>query len=118
LRRFVICVDLNDLDQEYTNEELKWLEFPILLIYWYLAGHIPIAKLDDCLCAGWVKVSGEIYQCPMDAQIDRSLRKILNPVEMKQLKYICLDTDYPHDFWSISPERLLEHIPSLNFCRV
>ena len=32
-KRFVICIDINDFDHDSTSQDLKWLEFPTLLIF-------------------------------------------------------------------------------------
>ena len=114
-KRFVICVDINDLDGDYQWSELKWLEFPILLLFWYLAGLLPIQNLDDCLSAGWVSTKGDIYQSFLPAQIEQELRKKLNPVEVNNLKLISCIIEEEHDFFSIESAMLLEHIDNLNY---
>jgi len=115
-KRFVICVDINDLDTSQDWGQLKWLEFPILLLFWYLAGLIPISKFDDCLCAGWISSSGEIYQKEQPKELTRLLREKLNPVEMKSLKYITMaETEESSPLWTIDSHLLLEHIPNLKF---
>ena len=43
LRRFVICLeDLEGLNSPKDKEKLKWLEFPLLILFWRLGGVLPI----------------------------------------------------------------------------
>lgn len=114
-KRFVICVDLNDLEFELPQGELKWIEFPILLMFWYLAGFIPIKKLEDCICSGWIDTRGDIYQTFTPTELEPLFRKKVNPVIFKSLKLISSIDDQEHDLWSIDASMLLEHIENLNF---
>mgnify|MGYP003999343929 CR=1 FL=1 len=60
LKRFVICLD--NCTQEATLENIQWLEFPLLIMYWSLAGKIPIHCLSDCLTIGKVDLEGRVHQ--------------------------------------------------------
>ena len=114
LRRFVVCVDLNELKDQHVHS-LKWLEFPLLLVYWYLCGLIPISKLDDCLCSGWLKTNGEIFHM----QTPENLRSLMNQEfesgEKENLKLVGIEGAQMDDFYSIDTNLLLEHIPELKF---
>lgn len=58
LRRYVLCVE-NALDDEKFNEdELRHLEFPLLLLYWSLAGVVQIGNLSDCFASGRIDPHG------------------------------------------------------------
>lgn len=114
-KRFVICVDLNDLEFDLPQAELKWIEFPILLMFWYLAGLIPIKKLDDCICAGWVDTRGDIFQSFAPVMLKQMMRKKVNPVVLNSLKLITSVSNEEHGLWSIDTSMLLEHIDQLNF---
>ena len=115
LRRFVICVDLSDLEDAPEWQELKWLEFPILLLYWQLAGLLPIAKLDDCLCNGTILANGDICQRMLPENMDKALRQKMNPLEVKGMKVILSNELEGNQFWRIDAKLLLQHIPQLNF---
>lgn len=114
-KRFVICVDINDLDGDIPWCELKWLEFPILLAFWHLASLLPIRKLDDCLCAGWISSKGDIFQSNSPAKLRYELLKKLSPVEVMDLKLITFIEDYEGDFYAIDSAMLFEHITNINF---
>lgn len=112
-KRFVLCVDVNDLDKKLGVEELKWLEFPILLLFWHLAKILPIQKLDDCICEGWINTNGEIYQKEIPKMLKDTLAIKMNPMQLKSLKLIT--TLQEDEFWSIDSSMLLEHIENINF---
>ncbi|OUR93482.1 hypothetical protein A9Q84_18590 [Halobacteriovorax marinus] len=56
LKRYVICVE--EEDKILKKEELKWLELPILILYWNMANALSISSLDNCLCGGQVSIDG------------------------------------------------------------
>jgi hypothetical protein len=49
---------LGDLE----SASVKWLEYPLLLHYWFLAGLLPISKLDNCLAVGSLNPSGVVEE--------------------------------------------------------
>lgn len=57
LNRFVLCVEGSD---GFDRGELDYLELPMLLAFWSMAGFIPIKKLENCFCSGRVGLEGEI----------------------------------------------------------
>lgn len=114
LRRFVICLDLNELNVQST-QNLKWLEFPLLLTYWYLSGLIPIGKLDNCIASGWLKTNGEIFQMELPSSFKDAFREAFNPIEQKSMKLISFYNENGGALDIIDSSLLLEHIPNLNF---
>lgn len=68
LKRFVLNVELTDDLGDLESSSVKWLEYPLLLHYWYLAGLLPISKLDNCLAIGSLTPSGEVEE-PIDAAV-------------------------------------------------
>jgi len=65
LRRYVICIE-SGKDQLPDAENYRWLELPILLLFWALAKQIPISKLDDCFSCGKVSTGGKITAIPQN----------------------------------------------------
>ena len=114
LRRYVLCVDVNEI-QNSEPESLKWLEFPMLLLYWHMAGLVPISKLSDCLCSGWFKANGEIIQMMLGADFARLVEKQFVAEEATDLKLIDQPTRDENPFWLIESRLLLEHIEGLRF---
>lgn len=62
LKRFVLNVDMTDDLGDLESSSVKWLEYPLLLHYWYLAGLLPITKLDNCLAVGSLSPSGVVEE--------------------------------------------------------
>jgi hypothetical protein len=57
LNRFVLCIEGSD---GFEKAELEYLELPLLLAFWSMAGLIPIKRLENCFCSGRVGLEGEI----------------------------------------------------------
>lgn len=68
LKRFVLNVDITDDLGDLESSSVKWLEYPLLLHYWFLAGLLPISKLDNCLAIGSLTPSGEVME-PIDNMV-------------------------------------------------
>ena len=62
IRRYVLCVE--DFCSE--SKESRWLELPLLILYWKLAGILPIKKLENCFCGGKISVTGGVQVIPLD----------------------------------------------------
>ncbi len=62
LKRFVLNVELSDDLGDLETGSVKWLEYPLLLHYWFLAGLLPISKLDNCLAVGSLTPSGLVEE--------------------------------------------------------
>jgi len=113
-KRFVICVEMNELDEKHT-QYVKWLEFPLLLMYWYLSGLIPIAKLDDCLSSGLVHPNGDITHPYAPKNFSHLVFKEYENQKIDNIKFIGGCSKELGPLWSINSELLLEHIPNLQF---
>ncbi len=70
LKRFVLNVEISDELGDLEGSSVKWLEYPLLLHYWFLAGLLPISKLDNCLAVGSLNPSGLVEEPYTDAVIN------------------------------------------------
>lgn len=68
IKRFVLNVEISDDVGDLEGSSVKWLEYPLLLHYWFLAGLLPISKLDNCLAVGSLTPSGVVEE-PVDETI-------------------------------------------------
>ncbi len=73
LKRFVLNVEISDDLGNLESSSVKWLEYPLLLHYWFLAGLLPISKLDNCLAVGSLTPSGEVEEPLNHAVVDLCL---------------------------------------------
>lgn len=62
LKRFILNVEITDDLGDLESNSVKWLEYPLLLHYWFLAGLLPISKLDNCFAVGSLNPSGLVEE--------------------------------------------------------
>lgn len=103
LKRFVISTEY---DVEADPNVLRWLDLPVLLLYWYLAGHIRMGRLDNCLAVGSITPSGDIL-----GRTDPELTRLAS-----EMSLLLLGPSLPGSLIpQIDPKDLLGHIPELSF---
>lgn len=68
LKRFVLNAEIGDELGELEGASVRWLEYPLLLHYWFLAGLLPISKLDNCLAVGSLNPSGLVEE-PLNQEV-------------------------------------------------
>lgn len=113
-RRIVINIENWDINDRTAAGSMVWLEYPVLLLYWYLSGVLPIKRLDDCIASGRLQAHGEIIHGQVPSDLLSRLSKIFNPIQLRQLKLIGNGTQ-SCGLWNIDSSLLLEHIPELKF---
>ena len=59
-RRYVLCVEQDEEIKGLREDHLRWLELPLLLLYWTLAEALDIHQLRNCFCAGKVRLDGSL----------------------------------------------------------
>lgn len=62
MKRFVLNAEISDDLGDLESSSVKWLEYPLLLHYWFLAGLLPITKLDNCFAVGSLNPSGLVEE--------------------------------------------------------
>jgi len=75
-RRFVLCVE----DQTLLNLKegsYRWLELPFLIMYWSMAGILPIENLSNCLCSGTIAASGLIETLDVEAFLSDEVGELI-----------------------------------------
>lgn len=70
LKRFVLNVEYQDELGDLESSSVKYLEYPLLLHYWFLAGLLPITKLDNCLALGSLNPSGVVEEPLSDSVVE------------------------------------------------
>lgn len=110
-KKFVVCLEQNDLTKNLELDDVRWLEFPLLLVYWYLAEIIPIKTLEDCLCSGHVNTAGRIVHHDCHEHIEKYLKDLGHT----DLKLISISKKSFEEYFLIETEQLLKDIPALKF---
>jgi len=104
-------LSLENIDTDSQSLSMKYLEFPFLILFWHLAGIVPTSRLDDCLCVGSVKVSGEINQSFISSDIIKEIAKQCDDIDHWKV----ISENASGYLWQISPSELLSQIPNLCF---
>ncbi|MBF0359768.1 MAG: hypothetical protein HQK49_02100 [Oligoflexia bacterium] len=60
LKRYALCIEDNCSIKLKDEDGIGWLELPLLLLFWCLAGVVSINNLERCFAAGKVMVDGKI----------------------------------------------------------
>lgn len=113
LKRFVLCVDIKEAPKKMG--ELSYLELPLLLLYWSLAGHLNFHNMDDCISSGQLNVNGTIHLPSLlgpgrNSSFEDYVRQNFNTVKLMKV-----------DGWAFPPrvlhmqlDQLFESIGSFN----
>lgn len=56
LKRFVLCVEGEGLEKS----QVEFLELPLLICFWSMAGLLPLKRLDNCFASAKVSLDGII----------------------------------------------------------
>ena len=107
LKRFVLNIEITDDLGDLESSSVKWLEYPLLLHYWFLAGLLPISKLDNCLAVGSLNPSG-IVEEPIDSSV-------INLCEMNELHLISSTAGIDSPFGIIDGKDLFGNVTELQF---
>jgi len=70
LKRFVLNAEITDDLGDLDSTSVKWLEYPLLIHYWFLAGLLPISKIDNCFAVGSLTPSGLVEEPMNESVID------------------------------------------------
>jgi len=58
-RKYVLCVEDGPRSLLEDNN-YRWLELPLLVLFWSLAKQLPVYNLDNCISSGKVSSAGKI----------------------------------------------------------
>lgn len=73
LLRYVLCVEGEDL----SKGDIEYLELPLMICFWTMAGILKMGRLDNCLCAGKVSLEGEIRLLDFPSDVLRNWDRML-----------------------------------------
>ena len=72
-----------------TLEEIQWLEFPLLTLFWSQIEILNMNYFQDCLCSGKVSITGRIEDLSLSGEILTRESTKLKELGVSPLKYIC-----------------------------
>jgi hypothetical protein len=101
LNRYVISTEY-EIDSD--PNVLKWMDLPVLMLYWYLAGLLKMGRLDNCLVAGHISPSGEIFEKTEDCMVKLAMLE----------NWLCITSEHNVE-QRIQASDILGHIPQLIF---
>lgn len=107
IKRFILNVEISDDLGGLESASVKWLEYPLLLHYWFLAGLLPISKLDNCMAVGSLSPSGVVEEPHSEV--------VLNLCESHDLKLIASESNLNHVKGLIDGRDLFGSIAELDF---
>lgn len=105
--KYVISIEANNHSGTMNVDEL---ELPILLVFWHLSGVLSISSLQDCLCAGQVRIDGRVIQKNFEEHHVDQFQTQIDLSEMKLISESANDT-----MWNIQTSKLLDSIPQMSF---
>jgi len=77
LKRFVLCVEMEDDWGDMEGPAIKNLEFPLLLMYWHLAGLLPLSRIDNCAALGQLTPEGKLQEGLSDLNLRQCIENDL-----------------------------------------
>lgn len=107
LKRFVLNVDMSEDLGDLEGAAVKWIEYPLLLHYWFLAGLLPISKLDNCLALGALNPGGVVDE-PLNEEV-------IHLCEKNNLHLISSHQDIPSPMGVIDGRDLFGTVLGLEF---
>lgn len=107
IKRFVLNAEITDDLGDLEGSSVKWLEYPLLLHYWFLAGLLPISKLDNCFALGSLSPSGLVEE-PLS-------KEVVELCEKNQLHLISSNVGIDSEMGIIDCKDLFGQVTQLDF---
>jgi len=60
LKRYVLCFEEGPGLKNTEYEQIKWLEFPLLLVLLSLSDNLSLSSLEECLSCGYLDIKNKI----------------------------------------------------------
>ncbi len=112
LKRYVLCVESTVESEKLSDEDLRYLEFPLLLLYWSLAEVIHMGHLSDCLASGKIDPLGNLksYEYPKEVLDWLALKGENSPLRL----LVPRDCFVPQSLYKLPMEDVMEPLYRLN----
>lgn len=115
LKRYLICAETREIGK---HDSYDSLELSMLILFWHLAGLIPIMNLSDCFCSGTVSSTGKISHYVFNQNFYEELMADYF-VEGKKNYTVILDrfTNEIKEVHWLPTHEILSKIPDLHFAK-
>jgi hypothetical protein len=84
--RYVLCLDTFPLDESLLSpssssfqQNKEWCDLSFFILFWFLAGHLSIHQLNNCLCFGKMSIDGTIILPHPDHSIFQFASEKMSP---------------------------------------
>ncbi len=92
LKRFVLCVEMEDSWGDMDSTVVKNLEFPLLVMYWHLAGLLPLSRIDNCVALGSLTPEGKLSETISDMNLRQCIDYDLCLISSTNFNFLDLQT--------------------------
>lgn len=92
LKRFVLCVEMEDGWGDMDSTVVKNLEFPLLVMYWHLAGLLPLSRIDNCVALGSLTPEGKLSEALNDMNLRQCIDYDLCLISSNNFNFLDLQT--------------------------
>ena len=92
LKRFVLCVEMEDGWGDMDSTVVKNLEFPLLVMYWHLAGLLPLSRIDNCVALGSLTPEGKLSEAITDMNLRQCIDYDLCLISSTNFNFLDLQT--------------------------
>ncbi len=76
-KRYMISVEGCESLPRQERDGLKYLELPIIFLFWSMTGHLNLRRPQDCLISGHVGLDGKIHPPPVKSGFWKNLNQLM-----------------------------------------
>jgi hypothetical protein len=112
IKKYVLCAEMEGI--KVSEEQASYLELPLLILYWHLAGLIPLMNLSECFSQGTISSTGRIHHFSFPDKFYHKLKSEFEALGQKNFTLI-LEGDIPSntEFQCLPTLEILSSIENL-----
>ena len=77
-KRYMISVEGRESVTRQERDGLKYLELPIIFLFWTMTGYLNLRRPQDCLISGHVGLDGKIHPPPIRPHFWKNLDQLMS----------------------------------------
>jgi hypothetical protein len=86
IKRYVLCAEMEGM--KVSEEQASYLELPLIILYWHLAGLIPLMNLSECFSQGTISSTGRIHHFHFPSSLYQRLKREFEALGQKNFTLI------------------------------